>query len=98
MKKLSAKSNLGQHFVGAYNRSVMCTLEDAYIKPSAAKQATFKRCQRQCEAENGDGLKVISFNCNQFTVGFEVTTASGATELRVITKCYDYVIPLGDKI
>lgn len=98
MKKLNAKSNLGQHFVEAYERSVMCALEDAYTKPSTAKQAAFGRCQRQCKAENGDRLRIISFNCNQFIVGFEVTTASGATELRVITKRYDYVIPLGDKI
>jgi hypothetical protein len=98
MKKISAKSKLGQHFVEAYIRSTRHTLKDAYVKPSSAKQAVFKRCQRQCEAEKGDGLKVISFNCNQFTVAFEVTTASGATELRVITKRNDYVIPFGDKI
>lgn len=98
MKKLSAKSKLGQYFVEAYNRSVMCALEDAYTKPSAAKQAVFKRCQRQCEAENGRRFRIISFNFKQFTVGFEVTTASGATELRVITRCNDYVVPLGDKI
>ena len=98
MKKLNAKSNLGQHFVEAYNRSVMCALEDAYTKPSTAKQAAFGRCQRQCEAENGRRLRIISFNCNQFTVGFEVTTASGATELRVITRCNDYLITFGDKL
>lgn len=98
MKKLSAKSKLGQHFVEAYIRSTWHTLKDAYVKPSSAKQAAFERCQRICEAEKGDCLRIISFNCNQFTVGFEVTTASGATELRVITKSNDYVIPLGDKI
>lgn len=98
MKKISAKSKLGQHFVGAYIRSTKHTLKDVYAKPSTAKQAAFKRCQQQCEAENGDGLKVISFNRRAFTVGFEVTTASGATELRVITRRYDYVVPLGDKI
>lgn len=93
MKKLNAKSNLGQHFVGAYERSVMCALEDAYTKPSTAKQAAFGRCQLQCEAENGDRLRIISFNCQAFTVGFEV-----ATGLRVITRCNDYLITFGDKL
>lgn len=98
MKKISAKSRLGQHFVGAYERSMMFALEVVYTKPSAAKQIAFRRCQQICEAENGRLLKIISANCQAFTVAFEVTTASGATELRVITRCNDYVIPLGDKI
>lgn len=94
MKKINAKSKLGQYFVEAYRRSVMYTLEDAYTKPSAAKQAAFERCQRQCEAEKGDCLRIISFNYDQFTVAFRTITH----ELRVITKSHDYVIPLGDKI
>lgn len=94
MKKISAKSKLGRYFVEAYCRSVMYTLEDAYTKPSAAKQAAFERCQRQCEAENGSRLRIISFNYSQFTVAFITTTH----ELRVITKSHDYVIPLGDKL
>ena len=98
MEKINANSKLGQHFVKAYEASTWYTLKDVYVKPSAEKQAAFERCRQKCEAENGDGLKVISFNCNQFTVGFEVTTASGATELRVITRCYNYVIPLGSKL
>ena len=93
MKKISAKSNLDQHLVGAYKRSMMFALEDAYTKPSAAKQAAFGRCQRQCEAENGNHIRIISFNCQTFTVGFEV-----ATGLRVITRCNDYLITFGDKL
>lgn len=98
MEKISAKSKLGKHFVGAYERSMMFTLEDAYTKPSAAKQAAFERCQRQCKAENGRLFKIISFTCQAFTVAFEVTTALGATELRVITRCNDYIIYFGDKL
>lgn len=98
MKKISAKSNLGQHFVEAYNRSTWHTLKDVYAKPSTAKQAAFKRCQRKCEAENGDRLRIISANWNTFTVAFEVTTALGATELRVITKRYNYLIHFGTKL
>ena len=98
MKKLSAKSKLGQHFVEAYYKSTWHTLKDVYAKPSMAKQAAFKRCQWICEVENGDRLRVISANSQCFTVAFEVTTALGATELRVITKCHDYVIHFGDKL
>ena len=98
MKKLSAKSKLGQHFVEAYNRSTWHTLKDVYVKPSTAKQAAFERCRRICEAENGHRLRIISSNCQAFTVAFEVTTALGATELRVITKCYNYLIHFGDKL
>lgn len=98
MKKISAKSKLGQHFVEAYNRSTWHTLKDVYAKPSTAKQAAFECCQRKYEAENGDRLRIISANRNTFTVAFEVTTALGATELRVITKRYNYLIHFGDKL
>lgn len=98
MKRISAKSKLGKHFVGAYERSMMFTLEEAYTKPSAAKQAAFERCQQQCEAENGRLFKIISFTCQAFTVAFEVITALGAIELRVITRCNDYIIYFGDKL
>lgn len=98
MEKISANSKRGQHFVEAYNRSAWHTLKDVYAKPSAAKQAVFRRCQQICEAENGHRLRIISANCSVFTVAFEVTITLGATELRVITKCHDYVIHFGDKL
>ncbi len=98
MKKISAKSKLGQRFVEAYNRSTWYTLKDAYAKPSAAKQDAFERCQQVCEAENGRRLKVISITVQTFTVAFEVITASGAIGLRVITSCRNYLIPFGDKL
>lgn len=90
MKKLSANSKLGQHFVEAYNRSTWHTLKDAYAKPSVAKQEAFECCQQQCRAENGDRLRVINANCIFFfTVAFQVKTG-----LRVITVCHDYLIEL----
>lgn len=87
MKRISAKSKLGQHFVGAYKVSTLYTLEAVYTKPSSAKQAAFERCQQQCEAEKGDRLRIISANCQTFTVAFQVKTG-----LRVITLCNDYFI------
>ena len=98
MEKLGAKSKRGQRFVEAYYKSTWHTLKDAYVKPGAAKQAAFKRCQQRCEAENGDGLKVIGASHQSFTVAFEVTTTLGATELRVITREHDYLITFGDKL
>lgn len=98
MEKLSAKSKLGQHFVEAYYKSTKHTLKDAYTKPSAAKQAAFKRCQQKCEAENGDNLRVISAGRQFFTVAFQVTTALGAIELRVITKYHDYLVEFGTRL
>ena len=98
MKKLSANSKLGQHFVEAYNRSNWYTLKDAYAKPSAAKQAAFERCLRQCKAENGKHLRVIGANCQFFTVAFQVENSFGATELRVITKSHDYLVYFGTRL
>ena len=98
MEKLNASSKRGQRYINTYNRSTMHTLKDAYAKPSTAKQAAFKRCLQQYDMENGHNLRIISAGPWLFTVAFEVTTASGATELRVITRCNDYVIPLGDKL
>lgn len=98
MEKLSAKSKLGQHFIEAYYKSTKRTLKDAYTKPSAAKQAAFKRCQQKREAENGDRLRVIGATHQSFTVAFKVTTTLGATELRVITRTHEYLITFGDKL
>lgn len=94
MKKISAKSKLGQHFVEAYIRSTKHTLKDAYVKPSSAKQAAFERCQQICEAEKGDRLRIISFNCQAFTVAFRTITH----ELRVITRCHDYLVHYGARL
>lgn len=98
MEKLSSNSKLGQKYVKAYETSTWHTLEDAYVKPSAAKQAAFKRCQQKCEAENGDRLRVIYANCDIFAVAFEVKNSFGATELRVITKHHNYLIYFGSKL
>ena len=94
MKKISAKSNLGQHFVEAYIRSTWHTLKDVYVKPSSAKQAAFERCQQQCEAEKGDRLRIIGANCQAFTVAFITITH----ELRVITRCHDYLVHHGARL
>lgn len=92
MEKLSANSKRGQHFVEAYCNSNWYTLEDVYDNPSTRKQAAFEHCLQQCAAENGKCLKVISANYQFFTVAFEVRSFFGATELRVITRCHDYLI------
>ena len=98
MKKISANSKLGQHYVKAYEASTWHTLKDAYIKPSAEKQAAFKCCCKKCEAEDGYQLKVISAGIQHFTVAFQVKNSFGATELRVITRCNDYLIYFGSKL
>ena len=98
MKKISANSKLGQHYVRAYEASTWYTLKDAYVKPSAEKQVAFKRCQMKCESENGCRIKVISASIQHFTVAFQVKNSFGATELRVITKCHDYLVYFGSKL
>ena len=98
MEKLSANSKQGQRYVEAYGNSSWHTLKDAYVKPSAAKQAAFKRCQQKCEAENGDNLRIIFAGRQFFTVAFQVTTALGAIELRVITKYHDYLVEFGTRL
>lgn len=98
MKKLSANSKLGQHFVRAYRNSNWHTLEDVYDNPSTRKQAAFEHCLQRCAAENGNRLKVIGASCYLFTVAFEVRNSFGATELRVITPCHDYLIYFGTRL
>ena len=98
MEKISANSKLGQRYIRAYETSTWHTLEDVYAKPSAAKQVAFKHCQQKCEAENGHRFRIISFNCQFFTVAFEVENSFGATELRVITPYHDYLIYFGSKL
>ena len=98
MEKLSANSKLGRQYVRAYETSTWYTLKDAYVKPSAAKQAAFKRCQQKCEAKNGRRFRVIYANCQLFAVAFQVKNSFGATELRVINKYHDYLIYFGSEL
>ena len=98
MKKISAKSKLGQHFVEAYNRSTKRTLEDAYAKPSAAKQTAFRRCRQIYNTEKGHHFRIVNANRQTFTVAFEIKDYFGATKLRVMTRCHDYIIYFGDKL
>lgn len=66
------KSNVLQAYHN-YKRSYNYDLYDAYEKPSYAKVRAWRYCVELCERYNGRGLKIVGYNAQTFSVGFEYT-------------------------
>ena len=70
METIKANTKQGQAYETRYNRATACTLSDCYRNPSTNKTRADYLCRRMMMEEGGQGYKVISYNCNFFTVGW----------------------------
>lgn len=82
--------------IWGYNRSHMRNIFQAYKEPSSAKINAFEYCERLCEKYNGYGLKIVSKNTFQFSVGFLFDDDNEQTYFCYITANYDRYYPLSD--
>lgn len=73
------------------------TLSDCYKKYSVAKQAAYLDCLDLCKLVNGENFGVRSYNFETFSVHFTFEMF-GISFYVVITKCHNYVYPIGEKI
>ena len=73
-----------------YTRSWIYDLDDCYESYSQYKRNAYNRCLQLMNDLNGYNLKIISYNCMQFTVGFEFADPeTGECMFAYITKDYD---------
>lgn len=78
-----------------WKRSEMYELYHAYGSASTAKWNAWEYCKRLCRDMNGEGLKVISKNTFQFTVGFEYPSEeTGEIMFAYITANSDTFTPI----
>ena len=79
-----------------WQKSTDTELHHVYGKASSAKHDAMRRCRQLMYDLNGRGLKIISHNCDTFTVGFEYPDEeTGELNFAFITKAYDRFIRLG---
>ena len=88
MKTLNNTTKQAQHFINAYNRSDIYSLNQAYGKPSTAKTRADYNCRMMMQSEGGHGYKIIGYNGFYFTVAWIAGNA-----LRIETACNSFVIP-----
>lgn len=88
MKTINNNTKQARHYINAYNRSEIYYLNQAYGKPSTAKTRADYNCRMMMQSEGGHGYKIISYNCNFFTVAWIAGDA-----LRIETARNSYIIP-----
>lgn len=73
MKTIKATTKAGQAFINRYNRATAATLSECYRQPSSAKVRAEFLCRMQAGKEGGTGYKIISHNCNFFSVAWKTS-------------------------
>lgn len=77
-----------------YKMSMMCELYDCYDSFSKAKADAMTYCENLMHELNGWGLRIVSYNCNVFTVGFLFMNEDDEKCFAYITRDYDRYMKL----
>lgn len=88
MKTLNNNTKKAQAYINAYNRSSIFNLYEAYANPSTAKTRADYLCRVMMRSEDGHDYKIISYNCNFFTVAW-----IAGKDLRIETAANSFIIP-----
>ena len=92
---VSAMKRQAKASYNTYKRSNMKTLEDAYKTCSRAKHEAFNKWWWIYHKMQGRNLRVISKNCNFFSLGFEYDDEeTGEPMFMHITASYHIAVPL----
>lgn len=91
METIKANTKRGQAYIYRYNASNNTDLMQCYRNPSTAKTRADYFCRAQMIEEDGNGYKVISYNCNFFTVAWRTKDGNG---LRVETAYKSILVQL----
>jgi len=90
MSKLTL--NQQKAIIEQYKKSNFIHLWDCYDRYSHAKERAFDYCRQLMFKYEGFDLRIIGFNCMQFSAGFQfVDKETGALKFMYITKAYDRV-------
>ena len=88
MKTINNNTKKAQAYINAYNRSDIFSLREAYANPSTAKTRADSRCRLMMHSEGGHDYKIISYNCNFFSVAW-----IAGKDLRIETAANSFIIP-----
>ena len=81
---------VAEYAYSAYKCSNKFCLEQCYGRYSQAKENAMDYCLNLMEMFEGEGFRIISHNCNVFSVGFEfVNPITGVLSLAYITRDYN---------
>lgn len=95
MEKLNPNTNKARRLVEAYKQAPQRGLDDCYNACSVYKRRVWRHYLDVCAALHGQGITVVSYNCNFFSLGFLYPDAdTGALKLACITPTHDYEIEL----
>lgn len=89
METIKPTTKTGRRYLDMYNRANRETLFQAYKTPSTDKTRADYQCRQQMAQEEGHGYRIISYNCNFFSVAWR--TAKG---LRVETAYRSILVTL----
>ena len=86
----NTNNRVAKQHIEAYNNTHHYHLWDCYTNYSRNKEQAFKRCEELCDSLKGWGLRILSYNTMQFTVGFLfMDTQTGVIRFAYITRDYD---------
>lgn len=71
-KRLSKNTKKGQSLIAQSKNNIGYELSDIYKTYSLAKKQAYWQCRRLCEREGGTSFRIISKNCNCFSVAWNV--------------------------
>lgn len=92
MKRTEKQIETGRYYLARYNASNAYELSDVYKSYSVYKARAMRYCKEQAEM-HGSTAKIISHNCNFFTVAYPVHIDH--TDCIIIETAYNtYVYPV----
>lgn len=96
---MSSRENIAKSMYARYLSSDMTSLDMAYGKFSDKKMSAWKYCEDLMKSKNGRNLKVISYNTNVFSAGFEFEDpTTGVCKFMYITKGYDTEVEIDESM
>lgn len=84
------QNKVAQAHIQAYDNSHWYYLWDVYSSYSTKKVQAYNRCAELMKRLNGWGLRILSYNCDTFSVGFLFADPeTGVIRFAYITRTYD---------
>lgn len=72
MKTINSSTKQAKGFIWRYLRASITDIKQAYCRPSKEKIQAFNNCRNTCFEENGMDFKIIGYNCNYFSVAWQI--------------------------
>lgn len=92
---MTQQERSAKEHVTSYKNSTATGLDDVYGKCSSRKRDAWRYCENLCRNLNGTDLKVVSFNMNVFTAGFQfIDKDTGVVRYMHITPSSDTAVDM----